>query len=171
MPRALGVAALLSAVACSAPGSGPGPEPAPTPPPRSEDGPGPTTLPQGSFTGRSAACGDLFAYRATEDGTQVLGITFHGPPPGGDLDLGREPEGVLVTVDVFAEPRSGTACEELARGVGPKTTWVAEAGRVHIDESGGEMTIRLEDVHLVGPERGIAIVVPSAVIERVRPGA
>lgn len=169
MPRALGVAALLSAVACSAPG--PAAEPAPPPPHASEDAPGPTTLPQGAFTGESAACGDLFAYRATDDGTQVLGVAFDGPPPTGELDLGREPEGVLVTVDVFAEARTGATCEELARGAGPKTTWVAEAGRLRVEVRGDERTIHLEGVHLVGPQRGVAIVVPTAIIEHVRSGA
>jgi hypothetical protein len=172
MPRALGAVALLSAVACSSPDGGRAPAPPPTAADAAVDErPGPATLPQGSFTGTSAACGDLFAYRTTDDGTQVLGVTFAGPPPDGELDLGREPEGVAVTVDVFADPPSALSCEQLARGAGAKTTWSAEAGRLRIESSGGERTIRLDDVHLVGPPRGIAIVVPSVVIEHVRPGA
>lgn len=125
---------------------------------------GPMTVPQSSFTGGAAACGDLFAYRASEDGTQIFGVTFTTARDGEVIDLGSSPEGVLVTVDVFASSATGLACSELAGSEGDKTTWVAEAGRLETLVGESEVAFLLEDVHLIGPEKGFAVVVPRVFI-------
>jgi hypothetical protein len=153
---------------CSAEAAVPTVEP-PSPPTSTTKAPvanGPETQPQNAFTGRSAACGDLFAYRASEDGTQIFGVTFPRAREreGEVIDLGTSPEGVLVTVDVFAEPATTLECNVLAGPEGEKTTWVAEAGRLETLVGDREVAFMLEDVHLVGPEKGFAVVVPRVFI-------
>lgn len=125
---------------------------------------GPKTVPDSEFTGASAACGDLFAYRASEDGTQIFGVTFSHARDGEVIDLGTSPEGVLVTVDVFAQSATTLGCNVHAGPEGEKTTWVAEAGRLETLVGDREVAFMLEDVHLVGPEKGFAVVVPRVFI-------
>jgi hypothetical protein len=125
---------------------------------------GPMTVPQNAFNGASAACGDLFAYRASDDGTQIFGVTFEHARDGEVIDLGASPPGVLVTVDVFGQPATSLECNALAGPDGEKTTWVAEAGRLETLVGDHEVAFMLEDVHLVGPEKGFAVVVPRVFI-------
>ena len=160
---ALLAAALIGCSAEEAPtGDGPRPSPPITPADKTAVANGPETNPQSAFTGTSAACGDLFAYRASEDGTQVFGVSVaHARERDGEvIDLGSSPEGVIVTVDVFAENATTLACAELAGTSGAKTTWVAEAGRLETLVGDREVAFMLEDVHLVGPEKGFAVFVP-----------
>lgn len=156
-------AAVFGCSAESAPENDP-PEPVLPTPPKTPATNGPMTAPRSSFTGSSAACGDLFAYRASEDGTQIFGVTFPRARDGEVIDLGTSPEGVLVTVDVFASPATALACDRLAGAEGEKTTWVAEAGRLETLVGPSEVAFMLEDVHLVGPEKGFAVVVPRVFI-------
>ena len=162
---ALVAAALIGCSAEEAPTEG-GPRPAPpiTPADKTPVANGPETHPQNAFTGTSAACGDLFAYRASEDGTQIFGVTFTHARDGEVIDLGSSPDGVLVTVDVFSDNATALACNELAGTNGEKTTWVAEAGRLETLVGDREVAFMLEDVHLVGPEKGFAVVVPRVFI-------
>lgn len=168
MLRARAVVLAAAMIGCSAESAPPSDPSAPRPtapvPPREPATSGPLTVPQSSFTGATAACGDLFAYRASEDGTQIFGVTFASARDGEVIDLGSSPEGVLVTVDVFANPATSAACSELAGSDGEKTTWVAEAGRLETLVGPSEVAFMLEDVHLVGPERGFAVVVPRVFI-------
>lgn len=145
-----------------------GPAPAPVVPsePKTPAANGPMTVPQREFTGAAATCGDLFAYRASEDGTQIFGVTVARARErdGEVIDLGTSPEGVQVTVDVFASPATTLACDLLAGSGGERTTWVAEAGRLETLVGDREVAFMLEDVHLVGPENGFAVVVPRVFI-------
>lgn len=167
MSRARAVALVAAAlIGCSAEAA-PRPEEQPekvTVGPKAPVTNGPVTVPQNAFTGSSAACGDLFAYRASEDGTQIFGVTFAHPRDGEVIDLGSSPEGVLVTVDVFAEAATTLACNLHAGPDGAKTTWVAEAGRLETLVGEREVAFMLEDVHLIGPEKGFAVVVPRVFI-------
>lgn len=171
MLRAHAVLLAAAMVGCSAeatPRDGV-PSPVPSPdatPPKTPATSGPKTQPLSAFTGATAACGDLFAYRASEDGTQIFGVTFaHARDRDGEvIDLGTSPEGVLVTVDVFAQSATSLECNLLAGPDGEKTTWVAEAGRLETLVGDREVAFMLEDVHLVGPEKGFAVVVPRVFI-------
>lgn len=125
---------------------------------------GPMTVPLSAFTGKTEACGDLFAYRASEDGTQIFGVTFKHARSESAIDLGTNSDDVLVTVDVLAEPAADLGCDVLAGPDGPKTTWIAEAGRLETVVGDQDVSFALEDVHLVGPEKGFAVVVPHVVI-------
>jgi hypothetical protein len=165
---ALFAAALIGCAAEAAPRTEEQPSPPVTPTTKAPVANGPETQPQNAFTGTSAACGDLFAYRASDDGTQIFGVTFahaHARARDGEvIDLGASPEDVLVTVDVFAQAATTLACHVLAGPQGEKTTWVAEAGRVETLVGDREVAFMLEDVHLVGPEKGFAVVVPRVFI-------
>jgi hypothetical protein len=168
MLRARAVVLAAAMIGCSAEAApkDDAPEPPVTTPatPKEPVANGPMTVPQNEFTGTSAACGDLFAYRASDDGTQIFGVTFTHARDGEVIDLGSSPEGVLVTVDVFGSPATDLACNALAGADGQKTTWVAEAGRLETLVGDREVAFMLEDVHLVGPEKGFAVVVPRVFI-------
>lgn len=158
-------AAIIGCSAEDAPTETTSPSPRPTSPESKEPAAnGPSTLPQIAFTGQSAACGDLFAYRASDDGTQIFGVTFPHAQTEQTIDLGTNPDGVLVTVDVFASPVTTSSCDVLAGPEGDKTTWVAEAGRLETVVGDREVAFMLSDVHLVGPEKGFAVVVPHVFI-------
>lgn len=160
-------AALIGCSAEEAPtGDGPRPAPPISPADKTPVANGPQTQPQSAFDGTSAACGDLFAYRASEDGTQIFGVSFaHARERDGEvIDLGASPDDVRVTVDVFGENATTLACNDLAGTSGAKTTWVAEAGRLETLVGDREVAFMLEDVHLVGPEKGFAVVVPRVFI-------
>jgi hypothetical protein len=161
---ALVAAAIIGCSAEAAPETKEQPRPVTAVPEKAPVANGPETHPQSTFTGSAAACGDLFAYRASEDGTQIFGVTFTHARDGETIDLGTTPEGVLVTVDVFAHPTSDLECSTLAGTDGEKTTWVAEAGRLETLVGDDEVAFMLEDVHLVGPEKGFAVVVPRVFI-------
>jgi hypothetical protein len=192
------VAALPLLVACSGSLSEPAPEeraPAPvdpqptlTPTP-SELGRGPQEVPQGSFTGARDGCSNLLAYRSSSDGTQFAVVTIDREllhlelGAARTVDLGTTPAGVSVFVDVFANAVEGQSpycaharTEELAL-----TRWTAQAGTLTIELAEDSestdptrptyrATLRLEKVHLVGPDGGFAVVVPSVVIDDVRVG-
>jgi hypothetical protein len=142
-------------------------------------------IPQGAFTGASGGCANVQAYRSSLDGTQFAVVEVEratlGLEPGGTkmVDLGEEPEGVAVFVDVYATAPSHEApyCTDDATSKPAVTRWVAQAGKLTIaltpaDPANGSYraTVQLEKVHFVGPEGGFAVVVPSVVIEDVRVG-
>lgn len=183
--------ALLLTSSCGGAGADPTPErqdknpPATTTTPPSTPDNVPRAIPQPTFTGASTGCKDITLYRASDDGTQWMGIevdkalqglTLNAPK---QIDLGSTPDGVVVFVDVYdAAPPSSQYCS----GASPtpslsRTQWVAEAGTLTIEllPSGSstseyQASIHLEEAHFVGPERGVAIVVPNVTIDRVRVG-
>lgn len=145
--------------------------------------PAPREIPQNAFTGLGAGCSNLIAYRSSADATQfavvnvdraLLGLAVGATRT---VDLGTEPDGVEVSVDVYGSPVEGAMPYCKGDGEPPvHTRWLAEAGTMTItlraepDASTYRASIRLERVHFVGPEGGFAVVVPSIVIDDVRVG-
>lgn len=150
----------------------------------SEDGP--IDVPQGAFTGDGEGCSNLLAFRASADETQFAVVQIDRAQLGlsvgqtKTVDLGTTPAGVEVYVDVYAAAIAGTK-PYCSAGDGARpamTRWMAEAGTLTItlgpDPEAGNSTyratLRLEKVHLVGPDRGFAVVVPSVHMESIRVG-
>jgi len=80
---------------------------------------------------------------------------------------------------VFAKaPPEAPYCTDVGSPGPAPTLWTAEGGTISISLSpessatAGQCraTVRLEDVRLVGPERGVAVSVPSAEITNVLVG-
>lgn len=143
------------------------------------------TPPDSAFRGGSGGCGNLTVSRGNADGTQFLVVVADkaqlGLAIGSSLtfDLARLPAGLEVGVDVFPKaPAEAPYCSDApTRDVSP-TRWTAEGGSITIqlqaDTAGNNgpyrATVRLKDVRLVGPERGVAVSIPSAEIASVLVG-
>ncbi|MBX3209491.1 MAG: hypothetical protein KF764_30940 [Labilithrix sp.] len=155
--------------------------------PASKEAP-PRDVPQNAFAGTSQGCSNLIAFRGTADGTQYAVVELDAAKLAlavGEtktVDLGTDPEGVAVFVDVYARALEGAQYCSDARTEEPASTrWSAEAGKLTIaltaDRPAGDAapptyraTLRLETVHFTSPEGGFAVVVPSVLIEDVRVG-
>lgn len=150
----------------------------------------PSAPPAVAFAGAASGCGNVFAYRASTDGTQFVTVEVDvsalGMKPGDKrvIDLGSAPPSVRVNVDVFARvPKEPKYCSDVVSETVASTTWTAEAGTLAIElgpktTSGtaagpGETyraTLRLQSVRFVGPERGTSVIVPTIAIDDVLVG-
>jgi len=149
----------------------------------------PREVPQSSFTGARGGCSNIFAYRASADRTQYAVIEVDKEALGLEIrsnrtvDLGKNPEGVRVFVDVYAGAVEGATayCTDYGDAQPAMTRWTAEAGKLTIELSEDpdsidakhptyRVTLHLETAHFVRPEHGAAIVVPNVDIEEVRAG-
>jgi hypothetical protein len=185
---------LFASTACSEASSEIGsPKPADAPrtnaPFEAEPAAAPREVPQGTFTGVSNGCSNLIAYRGSADRTQYAVVQLDKSKVGVEIgsakevDLGDTPEGVDVFVDIYASALDGETpyCTDYRTETPAMTRWKAQAGKLRIelapDPTSSDAThptyratLRLETVHLVGPDGGFAVVVPSVVIEDVRVG-
>ena len=146
--------------------------------------PSPSTPPATGFTGAANGCGDVFAYRASADGTQYVTVEINraelGLNPGQKrtIDLASAPPSVLVHVEVFARvPTESKYCNDAVSEAIPSTTWTAEAGTLTIelgekqnDSATYKATVRVTGLRLVGPERGTSAIVPTIEITNVLVG-
>jgi hypothetical protein len=143
-----------------------------------------TTAPVSSFTGGTSGCRGLVAFRASADETQYLVVDADvdklGLKPGatGTFDLAKAPDGLRVTVDVFDRAEAEAPyCTDYRVDDQKPTTWVAEGGTVFVtiqapSTANGtyRASIRMKDVRLVGPQRGVAGSIPNAMLEDVLVG-
>lgn len=144
-------------------------------------------VPQSTFTGAGAGCSNVLAYRASADGTQYAIVKVDKNELGLEIgskrtiDLGKSPTGVEVSVDVYASAPTGEKpyCTDYRTESPTVTRWNAQAGKLTIELTADPTstdaehylaTMRLESVHFTGPEGGMAVIVPSVVIENVRVG-
>ena len=147
----------------------------------------PAEIPQGAFTGPYGGCSNVVMYRASEDGTQYAVIELDKDMLGlavgatRTLDLGEEPAGVGVFVDVYGSSLGELPyCTDYRTEEPAVTRWTAEAGSLTIElhadpEANGEQptyraTLVLERAHFTRPNAGRAIVVPRVIIDNVRVG-
>lgn len=149
----------------------------------------PTAPPAVAYGGTASGCGNVFAYRASADGTQFVTVEVQtdalGMKPGDKrvIDLGSAPASVRVAVEVFARAPKEPYCTDFGSEKVASTTWSAEAGTLAIElgpkaaSSAGSgpsesyrATLRLQNVRLVGPERGTSVIVPTISIDDVLVG-
>ena len=183
--RAILLALLAASGACSASGGAATTSPPPDPVGRERTvqrvGDAPRAPPHTSFDGRSDGCGDVFVFRANTDETEFVTVRVDArdldlPDGTTRFDLAVPQPHVQVTVDVFAAPPLDEYCTIAPRVDAPaKTSWVAEAGTMTIElratgDGGRDVSIWLDDLHLIGPEQGVAAVVPRVVIPPVHAG-
>jgi hypothetical protein len=144
----------------------------------------PDAPPSPSFLGASRGCGDVFVARANADGTQYVTVQIDrdalGMQPGTSrtMDLASAPSTVKVRVEVYASaPGEAKYCNDVGTAPIASTTWSAEAGTLEVQlgtrKAEGDTyraTIRLENLRLVGPERGTSAIVPKIEIKDVLVG-
>jgi hypothetical protein len=144
----------------------------------------PSTPPDSSFQGSASGCRDVTVYKSNADRTQFLVVNADREKLGlavdtiRTFDLAHMPDGLEVGVDVFARaPGEAPYCSDAPDPTLSKTAWAAEGGTITIQleavasTSGAYLaTVRLTDVRLVGPERGVAVSVPNAEIRNVLVG-
>lgn len=137
-----------------------------------------------SFTGATSGCRGLVPFRASGDDTQLRLVDADVVKLGLEVgktrtfDLARAPDGLRVSVDVFAKaPAEAPYCTDYIGDAQKPITWEAEAGTLYLSiqapasENGTyRATIRMKDVRLVGPQRGVAGSIPNAVLENVLVG-
>lgn len=141
------------------------------------------TPPDSSFAGASSGCANVITYRANADGTQYLVVRADRAKIALEMstirtfDLAHLPDGLDVAVDVFARPPSEAPYCTDWNPATPAASWSAEGGSLTIQLQPGDpgtssyrATVRLKDVRLVGPERGVAISIPRAEIANVLVG-
>jgi hypothetical protein len=148
-------------------------------------GTAPTAPPESAFRGTTGGCGNVIVYRANGDGTQLLVVKADKDKLGLEplatqtFDLARAPDGLDVGVEVFAKaPPEPPYCTDVGFTGAAPTRWTAEGGTISISlapegsATAGpyRATVRLKDVRLVGPERGVAVSIPSAEIANVLVG-
>ena len=150
----------------------------------SSGGIAPETPPAPTFLGSVVGCGDVFAGRASADGTQYVTVQIDrsalGMQVGSSrtIDLATAPSAVKVHVEVYARaPGDSKYCNDVGTAPIASTTWTAEAGTLELElgtrKVGSDSflaTIRLRNLRLVGPERGTSAIVPSVEIRDVLVG-
>ncbi len=152
-------------------------------------GPGPSTAPTAAWNGRVSGCGDVFTFRASDDGTQYVTVQIDRAKIGmqraekRSFDLAKSPAGIRVGVEIFARaPKDPSYCNDVVTERIASTVWTAEAGTLDVElventsgSSGGSSgtndtfraTVRLEGLRLVGPERGSSVLVPTVEMRNV----
>ena len=150
----------------------------------SSGGTGPETAPASTFLGSSRGCGDVFAVRTNADGTQYVTVRVDrsaiGMEPGTSrtMDLATASSAVKVRVEVYARaPGESKYCNDVGGAPIASSTWTAEAGTLVLElspqKAAGDSyraTIRIQNLRLVGPERGTSAVVPSVEFKDVLVG-
>lgn len=147
----------------------------------------PTTPPSASWNGTSSGCGEIFAFRASTDGTQFITVDIDREVVGmkyGEkrtVDLSRGQAGVRVGVEIFARvPKDQRYCNDAVTDAVASTVWPAEAGSVVVElgtpkdgasgSSTYKATVKIEGLRVVGPDRGTSVVIPSIEIKDVTVG-
>jgi len=144
----------------------------------------PDAPPATSFPGAANGCGNVFAYRASADGTQYVTVQIDRDELGlkngetRSIDLASAPPSVKVLVEIFARaPTESRYCTDLRSETLTSTTWTAEAGtlRIELGEKQGDSgsykaTVRVTGLRLIGPERGTSAIVPTVEIKNVLVG-
>jgi hypothetical protein len=143
--------------------------------------PAPQSPPATAFAGAASGCRDVFAFRASADGTQYVTVEVNRAELGlatGEtrtIDLADAPPSVQVHVEVFARaPKEPKYCSDFVSETIASSTWTAEAGTLTLELGAAQgdtktykATARLTGLRLVGPERGTSAIVPTIEIKNV----